>query len=975
MSTTLKLSPLTKSILIALSPVLLMAGSVSAARAAACGTSPTTTCGLSPYDRQDLYIDGTSGTGFLNDATSSNNIYMNARGDNDTQTLTVSGTDMSGKYIQASHSGTANITLNNHATADMIEGGNGGATTNINILVDNATLNGEQNSVKYNKKTGDKAYMMGSAIFIDPLDNGVHTISVRNNSQLHGSILTGGAAAQSITLDGSTLDKGGIYAMSETSDNSVVLNNARLDASQSPVSANLAAIAKTLSDVSHTPLPASLTDLDDLAIGLAGTRTNQLTLSGSTVTGDIGLMNTQGTNRVDMKNSSVKGDVVLASQSGASQFTASGSSVSGDVMLDGNNTQKTVALTANSTVDGNLILSDSTSSASRNSTLQAAPAATQVSLAASTVKGDVSIAKSSGQVNVMLDGSTVGGAVDLAAGTGTTSLTVQNGSQIAGDVALSGSGNAQVLISGSQLDGNLDTSANAGNTSVIIGDASTVAGDVKTGTGSDSIVIVGGSQVDGNIDGGAGSNSVVLDSNSSIDGQITHVDAVYATQDNAIVTPNIGSGTAYSLMNRSMLVGQTMSDATVTMSTDSSLMVTGAVTGVNAVTISQMAKQSQPGQVVIASFSDLSQGTVNYQFANGKQRVAARSGAWNYDVTAATVPMNNATSGAEIVLTQQRSGLANDVKGAIAGLDAAKQSGLAVADDLAARMDTLRSSFLLHGVDEGAHLWGDYLYQNGDVSDDVDYHSVLQGAQIGVDWSHQLTNGDSLTGGIALAWTRNRVSDSDAQGNFDNAVYGNFYSLYGGWQQAWQDNRWSLFADGSVSLGDMRYSLSANNVQSATTGMQEALNGSYNGKMIDAETRAGVTFHAGDAALIQPYALLGWNKAQNDSFSDAQIDVAKNKVAAWRTGGGLRVTGDVETGNLHLMPWADARYVSEFSDDTSITAADYRQTAGHNQKMGIFGAGVNVGITKDLHFTSGVYTGAGDVDNSVSVQAGLNFNF
>ena len=239
-----------------------MASSVSAAQAAACGTSPTTTCGLSPYNGEDLYIDGASGTGFLNDATSDNNIYMNARGNNDTQTLTVSGTDMSGKYIQASHSGTANITLNNHATADMIEGGNGGATTNINILVDNATLNGEQNSVKYNKKTGDKAYMMGSAIFIDPLDNGVHTISVRNNSQLHGSIITGGAATQSITLDGSTLDKGGIYALSEKADNSVVLNNARLDASQSPVSANLAAIAKTLSDVSHTPLPASLTDLD-----------------------------------------------------------------------------------------------------------------------------------------------------------------------------------------------------------------------------------------------------------------------------------------------------------------------------------------------------------------------------------------------------------------------------------------------------------------------------------------------------------------------------------------------------------------------------------------------------------------------------------------------------------------------------------------------------------------------------------------
>ncbi|WP_250476112.1 hypothetical protein, partial [Caballeronia sp. GAFFF1] len=73
--------------------------------------------------------------------------------------------------------------------------------------------------------------------------------------------------------------------------------------------------------------------------------------------------------------------------------------------------------------------------------------------------------------------------------------------------------------------------------------------------------------------------------------------------------------------------------------------------------------------------------------------------------------MNNATNGAEIVVVQRHSGLAHDVRGAIAGLDGAKQAGQSVSADLASRLDKLRSSFLLNGVSEGAHVWGDYLYQ------------------------------------------------------------------------------------------------------------------------------------------------------------------------------------------------------------------------------------------------------------------------
>ncbi|YCI80700.1 autotransporter outer membrane beta-barrel domain-containing protein [Enterobacteriaceae bacterium] len=839
---TSKLAPL-----FPLSALALMAGAAFSVSAAGCPSSPTATCGLSPYNGQDLYFDRPSGSGFLNDPTSDATIYMDTRQQNDTQSLTVSGTDMTGKYIQASQNGTAAITLNKGASTDMIEGGNSGAETTISITLDNARLLGENDSVGYRSAVGDKAYMKGATVFIDQADRGAHSVSAVNGSQLHGSIITGGAGAQSVNLDGSTLDKGSIYALSKNANSTVTLTNARLDATQSPV----AGAFDSYVSATGISLPASPAALDAVALGLAGTQTNRLTLTNATVTGDAGLLNRTGTQQVAMKNSTLNGDLVLA-----------------------------------------------------------------------------------------------------------------------------GAGSARIEAGSSLINGSIDASANSGNSTIVISDGTTLTGDVITGSGNDSMAVIGGAEVKGSLDGGAGKNSLLLDGKSAIDGAILNISTVHATQDNTIVTPHIGSGTAYSLMNRSLLIGQTMSDARLTLSTDSMVIVTGAVTGVNSLIISEMGPQSQEGHFIVGSFNDLSRGTVNYQFANGQQQAAARSGAWNYDLLATTVPMNNATNGAEIVVVQRHSGLAHDVRGAIAGLDGAKQAGQSVSADLASRLDKLRSSFLLNGVSEGAHVWGDYLYQTGDFTDDADYHSNLQGAQIGVDWSHLLDNGDMLTGGFALAWVRNRVSDSDNQGNFNNAVYGDFYSLYGGWQQPLNDDGLSLFADGSVSAGEIRYSLRVHNLPTTTTGIKEALNGTYDGNMYDVEARTGFNVNAG-AALIQPYVLLGWNEVNSDKFSSGRIDMAKNKTASWHTGGGVRVTGELEVNlaKIRVLPWLDARYVTEFNDNTSLTAADYAVTSGHNQKMGMFGAGANLAITRDLYFTSGIYTGTGDVDNSVSLQAGLSFDF
>lgn len=91
------------------------------------------TCGLTKYTDGNYYQDASATNAVMADATATN-IYMDGhRKSGDTQSLTVSGTNMSGHYIQGSNGGTVNITLNNGATADMIEAGKVEATTNTTL--------------------------------------------------------------------------------------------------------------------------------------------------------------------------------------------------------------------------------------------------------------------------------------------------------------------------------------------------------------------------------------------------------------------------------------------------------------------------------------------------------------------------------------------------------------------------------------------------------------------------------------------------------------------------------------------------------------------------------------------------------------------------------------------------------------------------------------------------------------------------
>ncbi|MDU3302208.1 MAG: autotransporter domain-containing protein, partial [Enterobacter ludwigii] len=310
----------------------------------------TQTCGLTKYTDDSFYQNPGVTNAVMADATA-NNIFMDGhRGDGDTQSLTVSGTDMSGHYIQGSNGGTANITLNNGATADMIEVGSGGATTNTTVTVDGATLNGENSTGNYQR---DKTYMMGSAIYLDPLDKGYHTVNIENGSALHGSIVSAGAGEQDITLSNSTMDKGGIYAGSDQSDTRITLTGATVDASQSEIAQNMEHLAEKLSE--YKPFSdINLDGVGDLAIAMYGTQADSLALNNSTVTGDIGVINEKGSTSLTFTNKSVVNGNITLNGSSANSVLVDNSTINGAVNTGQNSGNTTITLQNNATVNGDI---------------------------------------------------------------------------------------------------------------------------------------------------------------------------------------------------------------------------------------------------------------------------------------------------------------------------------------------------------------------------------------------------------------------------------------------------------------------------------------------------------------------------------------------------------------------------------------------------------------------------------------------
>jgi len=239
----------------------------------------------------------------MNQPSTALSIYMNGRGlALPTQTLTVDGTKMAGFYVNGSVLGTANINFVNGATADLIEAGSTSAIgTNVNILVDGSVLNGAQTGRIYDLNNGgNKNFTLGSAIFIDLADLGNHSIDVVNGSQLNGSIVTGSVGnAQTVNLDRSTINNGGIYVLGGV--NIVSMTNSTVDATNSQVAANLVAFAQRLANLQGTTVDVS--GIDNLAIGLLGTQNNTLSVAGSTIIGDVGILSS-GTTKISVTDGS-----------------------------------------------------------------------------------------------------------------------------------------------------------------------------------------------------------------------------------------------------------------------------------------------------------------------------------------------------------------------------------------------------------------------------------------------------------------------------------------------------------------------------------------------------------------------------------------------------------------------------------------------------------------------------------------------
>ena len=301
-------------------------------------TVPTATCGLRKQPPPPATPDGWQFIAFqsrafmLDDTSSKLSIYMNGRPlppSGPVQSLTVSGTDMTGFYVNGSTGGTANINIEDGAIVDLIEAG-GAIRTVVNITVDNSTLNGAQTGHIYDIAAGgNKDFTLGSAIFIDLVDLGAHTINVVNGSQLNGSIVTGGlGGAQTVGINGSTINTGGIYVAS-LGTNTISVKDSTVDATGSEVAAGLAGFAQRLADAGY---PVDIANVDNLAIGLFGTQ-GTLTLAGSTVTGDVGLLGIGANATYDMSvtgGSRIVGNLVHRGQAPANvNFDAS--SIVGDI--------------------------------------------------------------------------------------------------------------------------------------------------------------------------------------------------------------------------------------------------------------------------------------------------------------------------------------------------------------------------------------------------------------------------------------------------------------------------------------------------------------------------------------------------------------------------------------------------------------------------------------------------------------------
>ena len=128
----------------------------------------------------------------------------------------------------------------------------------------------------------------------------------------------------------STIDNGGIY-LAGIGANTISVTNSTVDSTNSQVAANLVALFPN----------QDLSAIENLAIGaLGGLQSNTMTITGSTVTGDVGLLGVgpNSTNEISVTGgSSITGNLVHRGPSLANvNFDAS--SIVGDIFAEATNT-------------------------------------------------------------------------------------------------------------------------------------------------------------------------------------------------------------------------------------------------------------------------------------------------------------------------------------------------------------------------------------------------------------------------------------------------------------------------------------------------------------------------------------------------------------------------------------------------------------------------------------------------------------
>ncbi|VFS31984.1 outer membrane autotransporter [Enterobacter cancerogenus] len=154
-------------------------------------------------------------------------------------------------------------------------------------------------------------------------------------------------------MSNSAMDKGGIYAGSLTSDTTVSLTSATVDASQSLIAKNIDSLAEALFEKTGIKIN-NPDEFNDLAVALYGTTNTTLAMNNSTVTGDVAILNDKGTTTVTMTNKSVVNGDVTVDGSTATTLLVDNSTVNGDVDTSHNSGNTTVTLQNNATVNGDV---------------------------------------------------------------------------------------------------------------------------------------------------------------------------------------------------------------------------------------------------------------------------------------------------------------------------------------------------------------------------------------------------------------------------------------------------------------------------------------------------------------------------------------------------------------------------------------------------------------------------------------------